>query len=107
MGGLLSVTCRNKLCKYHVMLRLGVGFQGFRELRAMEQRILNGEVEVSDKMKSLLQSGKHLKANDVYLCPECCEWVTDNSYFVFEPIHVSPYGTVREYQLHYLNGKPK
>ncbi len=106
MGGFVSVKCRNKSCKYHVMLRVGVGVQGLREAEVMEQRILNGEVEASDKIKSLLQSGEHLESNAIYLCPKCREWVTDNTYFVFEPIHVSPYGTIRKYKVHYLDKEP-
>ena len=106
MGGFVSIKCRNKACKYHVMLRVGVGVQGDREIRAMEHRILEGEVEVSEKVKSLLQSGEHLEANAVYLCPKCRELVTDSSFFIFEPIHVSPYGTVRQYKLHYLDKEP-
>lgn len=106
MGGFVSVKCRNKACKYHVMLRLGVGMHGFREMRTMEQKILSGEMEASEKIKALLQSGEHLDANAVYLCPKCRELVTDTSFFIFEPIHVSPYGTVREYKLHYLDKEP-
>lgn len=66
MGGFISVKCRNRECKYHVMLRVGVGVHALREIDAMEQRILNGEVEASEKLKSLLQLGEHLEANAVY-----------------------------------------
>ena len=106
MGGYYSVTCRNKACKYYIMIRAGVGMHVFREMRTMEQKIINGEIEADEKIKSLLQSGEHFKANAVYLCPECREWKNVDSYFIFEKVHVSPYGTVREYKLHYLNKEP-
>ena len=107
MGIIYNVTCSNKACRYHMSIREGAGMGSFRNIRIMEQRILNGEEDAPDTIKMLLQAGKHFNCNTTYLCPLCQEWINNNVPFIFEATHISPFGTIREYRLHYLNGKPQ
>ena len=107
MGSFYYMTCRNKACRYRVELREGPGMYLFAREKTLEKEILNGEIEASDEIKNLLNSGRKLNIVASYLCPTCREWQVENYPYILELIKVSPYGTIREYKVHFLNGKPK
>lgn len=106
MGRIYSMTCRNKSCRYHVELREGPGMILFARTKTLERNILNGDEEAPDEIKELLKTGHELECVATYLCPTCQEWQVGRFPYVFEPIIVSPYGTIREYKVHYLDGNP-
>lgn len=105
MGEILSITCRNKGCGYHVELRYGDGFGAFRWCRRIESEILEDKT-VSEEIKRLLNDGNHISRRGIYICPSCRDFVEIDSPYVYEPVRVTPYGTVREYKLHYIFEKP-
>ncbi len=107
MGCIFSITCRNKACRYHAELREGPGMKLFALERNLEKDILSGKEEASDEIKALLKSGSKVRYVATYLCPTCKEWQVGHFPYILELIKVSPYGTIREYKVHYLNGKPK
>lgn len=107
MGRIFNMTCRNKACRYHVELREGPGMILFAWVKTLERDILSGDEEASDEIKELLQSGHELDCVATYLCPVCHEWQVGCFPYILEKICVSPYGTIREYKVHYLNGKPQ
>ena len=107
MGSFYHMTCRNKACRYSVELREGPGMYLFARQRAIEKEILDGKKEASDEIKNLLKSGCKLNIVANYLCPACQEWQVDNFPYILELIKVSPYGTIRDYKVHFLNGKPR
>ena len=107
MGEIYSITCRSKACGYHVELRKGSGMGLFREMRHLEKDIISGETEAPEDIKELLRAGRRMECVTTYICPVCREWKTYNSPYIFEATHVSPYGTIKDYRLHYLYGKPK
>lgn len=107
MGILFSVACRNKECKWHKVLREGPGMSSFADTCRLERSILSGEKEAPEDIKELLNKGYHLDCVKTFLCPKCKEWVNNRDPYIYEPIHVSPYGTVREYKMHYVYGHPK
>ncbi len=107
MGQSFQISCTNKSCKYSFYLREGPGFFLFAQTKKLEDSIKNGETDAPEDIKSLLQAGKKLSCVTSYLCSNCQEWQTDSSPYIFEAIHVSPYGTIREYKIHYVYGKPK
>lgn len=100
MGRIYSMTCRNKSCRYHVELREGPGMILFARTKTLERNILNGDEEAPDEIKELLKTGHELECVATYLCPTCQEWQVGRFPYVFEPIIVSPYGTIREYKVH-------
>ena len=61
MGRIYSMTCRNKLCRYHVELREGPGMKLFARTKTLERDILNGDEEASEEIKDLLKSGHELE----------------------------------------------
>ena len=73
----------------------------------MEKEIINGQKEAPKEIVDLLASGHKLNCVANYLCPTCHEWQFGDYPYVLEKIHVSPYGTIREYKVHYLDGNPK
>ena len=108
MGTFYSVSCRNKACRYHVELYDGPGMWRFAWVKKLERKIKLGEKEVPEEIRTLLNTGKTLDCVANYLCPCCKEWTTRFDVpYVFEAKHVSPYGTIREYEVHYLYGQPK
>lgn len=106
MGSIYKIHCTNKKCGYSVELREGVGFTLFAKNHHLEDQIKESR-NASKEILRLLDSGEHLSSVTSYICPTCKEWVNNNEPFIFEALHVSPYGTIRKYKLHYLNGKPK
>ena len=107
MGILYHVTCSNKECRYSAELREGPGIGNMRRMDRIEEQIRNGEISVSDKIIELLNAGEKLDCVTPFLCPICREFQTNDELYIFEPINVSPYGTIRDYKLHYVFGKPK
>lgn len=107
MGTLFTVACRNKACGWHKELREGPGMRTFADTLRLERAILNGEKDAPADIKDLLDKGFHLNSVATFLCPECKEWVTNRDPYIFEATHVSPYGTVRDYKMHYVYGPPK
>lgn len=104
--GIYYVTCRNKACRYSVKI-YGDGDSGInKKQKKLEEEILNSKKAVSEKLRKMLQSGERIDFRTTYLCPQCHEWKVVDTFYIFEAIHVSPYGSVREYQLHYLEGEP-
>lgn len=79
----------------------------FVETKKLEKAILSGERPAPAEIVELLREGKRLSCVTTCLCPACKEFQTNDEPYIFEAIHVSPYGTIREYRLHFINGKPK
>lgn len=48
MGKILSVTCRNKECRYHEELRVGSGMRRFTQLYNLKAALLSGEEKNSE-----------------------------------------------------------
>ena len=107
MGCLYSIRCRNKDCRYRVIVRDKPGMMLFAKERDREEPILRGEECASEEIVRLLQQGLKLRYVATYHCPACQEWTNVESPYVLEKTHVSPYGTVREYKVHFLYGVPK
>ena len=107
MGRFYYMTCRNKECRYRIELREGPGMFLFAREKTLEEAILNGEREAPDEFKNLLKSGHRLDIVGNYLCPRCQEWKVENYPYILELIKASPYGTIRDYKVHFLNGNPK
>ena len=76
-----------------------------RKMRLMAA-ILSGEEHVSPEIKKLLSDGLYLFSNGTYYCNECKEWKVISEPYIFEPAHVSPHGTIRDYKLHYVYNEP-
>ena len=106
MGLVFSLTCKNKECRYSVQLREGPGFRLFSRDKNLEKAILSGEENVSDEIKTLLEKGLKVDSVTTLLCPCCKEYQICREPYIFEPIHVSPYGTIREYKIHFIYGDP-
>lgn len=62
--------------------------------------------EAEDKIRDLIDKGAYVSYNAIYACPYCREWVDFTTPYIYEPIRVTPLGTVREYKMHYLRGNP-
>lgn len=107
MGSIFHMTCRNKACGYSVELREGEGMRLFAWIKTLECDILSGKEAAPEEIKNLLKDGYGLECVATYLCPTCHEWQVGRFPYVLEKIRVSPYGTIREYNVHYLDGKPK
>ena len=107
MGKIFHMTCRNKACRYRVELREGEGMRLFAWVKSLERDILSGKEAAPEEIINLLKNGNELECVATYLCPSCHEWQVGTFPYVLEKIRVSPYGTIREYKVHYLNGKPK
>lgn len=86
-------------------LQVGVGFSLFRKSRLLEDE-LKSDRNADDKILELLDKGSHINYRAVYVCPHCREWVEYDNPYIFDPIRVTPLGTVREYKLRYLQEKP-
>lgn len=106
MGSVFKVHCTNKQCRYNVELIEGEGFYLFSKTCSLEKRIKENR-NASEDVLRLLDAGEHLSSGTSYICPHCKEWVTNVEPFIREVLHVSPYGTIREYKMHYLFGNPK
>ena len=118
MGIFYHITCRNKECRYHAELREGNNMYQCRKAKQMTEQIRSGELKVSDKIMQLLElkvsdkimqlleAGNKIQFVANYLCPKCCEFQTRGEPYLLEELHVSPYGTIREYKLHYIYGTP-
>ena len=106
MGDIISVTCRNKACRYHFEVREGESCAGFARVRKLEMQLKENR-DAPDSILELLDKGEHIYAHASYLCPTCREWVNDTVLYILEKISVSPYGTVRDYKVHYLDTPPK
>ena len=107
MGRIFHMTCRNKACRYSVELREGEGMRLFAWIKTLERDILSGKEAAPEEIYNLLKDGYGLECVATYLCPTCHEWQVGRFPYVLEKIRVSPYGTIREYNVHYLDGKPK
>ena len=106
MRWIYKIRCKNKQCGYCVELREGVGMFLFARNRNLEEQVKESR-NASSEILRLVDSGKHIESVTSYECPTCKEWLSIDEPFVFEELHISPYGTIREYQLHYLYDKPK
>lgn len=107
MGSIFHMTCRNKACRYSVKLREDEGMRLFAWIKTLERDILSGKEAAPEEIKNLLKDGYGLECVATYLCPTCHEWQVGRFPYVLEKIRVSPYGTIRKYNVHYLDGKPK
>ncbi len=105
MGLVYQVTCRK--CGYQITIYEGPGAIDYARDIFLEEKILNGDVEVPEDILRLLRSGYHLQSWTTYLCPVCKKWVIKRDIYIRELIQVSPYGTIREYKMHYLHGVPR
>ena len=106
MGLIYSLTCKNKDCRYSVQLSEGPGFTLFARDNRLQEAILSGEEIVSDEIKALLEKGLKVHSVTTLLCPCCKEYQIYREPYIFEPIHVSPYGTIREYKIRFIYGEP-
>ena len=106
MGRFYSLTCMNKDCNYHVDLREGPGMRIFVDVKSMELAIKEGKYEAPEDIKRLIDKGFQFWVVYTFMCPTCKEYQTCKEPFIFEPILVSPYGSVRDYKLHFLEDEP-
>ena len=104
MGEIITVTCRNKLCRYHKKLRSGVGMFGFAQMKRYERDILTGKVQNEVALNSI-NKGAQIDACGIYLCPQCKDFVNDGTYYLIENLTYSPYGTPR-YDVTFPFGEP-
>ena len=106
MGVFFPITCRNKDCKYNTTLYFGPGMMGFVKIRRLQESIMSGETEVSDEIMDLLNNGHSISSVHPHICNTCHEYVCVDTPFIFEVISASPYGTIREYKVHYVFDTP-
>ncbi len=106
MGKIFSLTCKNKECSYSVQLREGPGFSLFARDKDLEKSILSGEEKVTDEIKALLEKGLNVNSVTTLLCPCCKEYQICMDPYIFEPIHESPSGTIKDYKIHFIYGDP-
>ena len=106
MGILYNITCRNKDCRYHFEERVGPGWTLRRWIFDLRKEIIDGEEKAPQEIVEMLKKGCKLHCVSTFLCPTCKEWQTHDDPYIFEPIVVSPYGTIREYKIHYVYGTP-
>ena len=106
MGKFYYMTCRNKECRYRVQIREGEGMIGFARIMRLKEAILSGAEHVSPEIKQLLSDSFDLSGRGTYYCNECKEWKVISKPYIFESIHVSPYGTIRDYKVHYIYDAP-
>ena len=106
MGQFYHVTCRNKACRYRAELREGPGMLLYRQIINKEHGIRSGEENAPEVIKELLSKGHHLNGVATYLCPICHEYQVGYYLYVFESTKATPYGTIREYAVHYIDGAP-
>ena len=106
MGRIFTVKCRNKMCRYRKKLYEGPGAYIGAMTYQLEKKIRSGERDAPEEIKNLLKKGFDLQSVAVYFCPKCKEWINKDDPYIYEPIHISPYGTVREYKMHYVFGTP-
>lgn len=104
MGEKCSITCKNKECRYHKELRSGVGMFGFVEMKKFEKDILQGKIKNKIALESI-KNGAQIHACGIYLCPQCHEFVSDDTYYLIENLTYSPFGTAR-YDITFPFGKP-
>ncbi len=102
----VSIKCTNKECnfRFHYEIGFGMGCPWFVNV---EREIKNGTIKVDKEITDLLDKSYSLKGKAQYLCETCKEWKTLEEPYIFEPIVVSPYGTIRDYKVHYVFGEPK
>lgn len=93
MGAIYSVTCRNKECRYHKELRMGVGMRCFSHLCNLKDALFSGE-EKNPEAEKILREGGELGSGAIYLCPKCKEFISDPTIYCKTNITESPYGTV-------------
>ena len=107
MGTFYHITCRNRDCRYSTVVREGPGMILFAWIKTMEADIKGGKRAAPADIKALLDAGHELECVATYLCPACKEWKTEDYPYVLEKTQVSPYGTIREYKVHYLREHPR
>ena len=107
MGKIYNLTCRNKDCGYHIEIREGCGMKLFSYKMTLEENIKSGEEDAPKEIKELLDQGLHIEIAATFLCPLCKEYINTKEPYILEKIHVSPYGTIREYKMHYIYNEPK
>ena len=106
MKSIISVRCTNKECDFIFQYTIGFGMGCHSFEKAKWQIIKDGTFKVSDEITNLLEKGYMLEARAQYLCSTCKEWQTHEEPYILEPTIVSPYGTIREYKVHYLFDYP-
>ena len=107
MGRYYHIICQNKACGYDFEAREGPGMFLFRRIREMEDDIRSGNRDASKEIIDLLKTGHEIDCVVTYLCPTCREWTTKRDPYILGKIHVSPFGTIRKYKVHYINEPPK
>lgn len=107
MGIIYNVSCRNKECRYCFHVREGVGMRTFVWINKLEADIKEGKQEAPGDLVDLLVSGEGLMYEATYLCTTCHEYQNGEYPHVVELKKVTPYGTIRDYKAHYLDGEPK
>lgn len=88
-------------------LREDPGMRLFARTKTLEDHIKSGREEAPQEIVDLLDTGHEIDCVATFLCPTCQEWQTKNDPYILEKIRVSPYGTIREYKVHFINEKPK
>lgn len=105
MGEILSVTCKNKACRYHAELWHGPSMRSFARLKMFEEEILDGKTD-HEVVLQKLNDGARLEMGGIYLCPCCNEFRRSRDYYLHENITESPFGTIR-YDVSFPFGIPK
>ena len=102
----VTIRCSNPECHYrfHYIIGFGMGCPSFVKT---EWKIKEGTLKVDKEITDLINKGYSVEGNAQYLCDTCKEWQTLENPYILETIAVSPYGTIREYKVHYIFGTPK
>ena len=81
--------------------------RSFARMKAFERDIEKENEKVPIAINNLLKMGYALENTATYLCSACQEWQVGYYPYVLEKTKVSPYGTIRGYTVHYIDGVPK
>ena len=104
MGRIISVSCRNKDCKYQSILYEGAGMIGFCKNQELRIEILDGRIKNDEALRCLRKNGT-IESRGIYLCPDCRKFIYDKIQYCMYNITISPYGTKR-YDVAFPFGKP-
>jgi len=101
----ICIKCTNKECNFRFQYQEGFGM-GCPSFVMVEWKIKDGSLKVNKEIQELIEKGYSLKGNAQYVCSTCKEWQTLETPYIFEPLVISPYGTIRDYKVHYVMGNP-
>ncbi len=106
MVELVSIRCSNPDCHFGFQYKIGFGM-GCPYFVRVGWQIKDGTLKVDKEITDLIDKGYSVWGRAQYLCETCKEWQTLEDPYILEPTVVSPYGTIREYKVHYIFGNPK